>query len=150
MSADSPFDGEYVPSTAQWVADQVEEYERSGGTEGTQMHGYPTVVLTTLGAKSGVVRKSPVMRVSDGERYAVVASLGGAPDNPSWYGNLRAHPRVRLQDGPAVREYTARVAEGAERSEWWQRAVDAFPPYAEYQEKTDRVIPVVVLEPVGG
>ncbi|WP_019544603.1 nitroreductase family deazaflavin-dependent oxidoreductase [Streptomyces sulphureus] len=150
MSADSPFDGEYVPSATQWVADQVEEYERSGGTEGTQMRGYPTVVLTTLGAKSGVVRKSPVMRVSDGERYAVVASLGGAPVNPSWYGNLRAHPRVRLQDGPTVREYTARVAEGAERSEWWQRAVDAFPPYAEYQEKTDRVIPVVVLEPVDG
>lgn len=141
-------EGEYAPSTFDWVADQVSRYEASGGTEGTEIHGYPCVVLTTRGAKTGAVRKSPVIRVEDGGTYLAVASLGGAPNNPSWYHNLRANPQVQVQDGPQVGEYTARLAEGDERARWWDFAVSTFPQYAEYQTKTDRVIPVFVLEPV--
>lgn len=140
--------GEYVPSTSQWVRDQVEQYESSGGTEGTTMKGMPVVVLTTQGARSGKLRKSPVMRVEHDGRYAVVASLGGAPKNPSWYFNLRENPHVELQDGPRKGEMTAREVTGDEKRRWWDRAVEAFPDYAEYQKKTTREIPVFVLEPV--
>lgn len=140
--------GEYVPNTQKWVSDHVALYEGSGGTRGLTMNGRPTVVVTMRGAKSGAVRKVPLMRVSDGTRYAAVASMGGAPEHPVWYHNLVAHPdEVRVQDGPVVREYTARLVDGAERDAWWARAVDAYHEYADYQRKTDRVIPVFVLEP---
>ncbi|MEV7996694.1 nitroreductase family deazaflavin-dependent oxidoreductase [Streptomyces sp. NPDC086077] len=145
-----PLEGEYEPSPEQWVREQVELYESSGGTEGTTLldTGLPVVVLTTLGAQSGKIRKTPVMRVEHGGVYAVVASLGGAPKHPVWYHNVKAHPEVELQDGPVKRDMTAREVTGAEREAWWERAVAAFPPYADYQTKTDRVIPVFVLEPV--
>ena len=144
-----PLEGEYEPSPAQWVREQVELYESSGGTKGTTLRdtGLPVVVLTTLGARSGKLRKTPVMRVEHEGRYAAVASLGGAPRHPVWYHNIRAHPRVELQDGPVRRDMTAREITGEEKAEWWKRAVEAFPPYAEYQQKTDREIPVFVLEP---
>ncbi|MEV4646019.1 nitroreductase family deazaflavin-dependent oxidoreductase [Saccharopolyspora sp. NPDC049426] len=143
-----PLTGQYEPSPTEFVRDQVEKYESSGGTEGTTMHGLPVVVLTTKGAKSGKIRKAPVMRVEHDGRYAVVASLGGAPQNPVWYHNIRANPRVELQDGPQRKDYEARELSGEERELWWDRAVAAFPNYAEYQTKTDRTIPVVLLEPV--
>jgi deazaflavin-dependent oxidoreductase (nitroreductase family) len=144
-----PIQGEYAPSSAQWVRDQVEEYEESGGTRGTTLldTGLPVVVVTNLGAKSGKVRKTPVMRVEHDGKYAVVGSMGGAPKDPLWVGNLRANPRVELQDGTGKREMIAREVTGAERDAWWERSVAAFPPYAEYQQKTDRLIPVFVLEP---
>jgi deazaflavin-dependent oxidoreductase (nitroreductase family) len=142
-----PLQGEYEPSREQFVRDQVELYERSGGTEGTTMRGLPVIVLTSRGAKSGKIRKTPLMRVEHDGRYAVVASLGGAPKHPTWYHNLRADPHVELQDGPVKQDMTARELSGEERSQWWDRAVAAFPDYAEYQTKTDRVIPVFVLEP---
>ena len=143
-----PLTGEYAPSPTEFVRDQVETYERSGGTEGTTIRGLPVVVLTTKGAKSGKIRKTPVMRVEHDGRYAVVASLGGAPQNPVWYHNIRANPTVELQDGPVREDYVARELSGEERELWWDRAVAAFPDYAEYQTKTDRTIPVVLLEPV--
>ena len=143
-----PLTGEYEPSPTEFVRDQVEKYESSGGTEGTTMHGLPVVVLTVKGAKSGKIRKAPVMRVEHDGRYAVVASLGGASQNPVWYHNIRANPRVELQDGPERKDYEARELSGEERELWWDRAVAAFPNYAEYQTKTDRTIPVVLLEPV--
>ncbi len=145
-----PVDGEYEPSPAAWVRDQVEEYENSGGTQGTTLRdtGLPVVIVTNRGAASGKVRKTPVMRVEHDGRYAMVASKGGAPDNPLWYYNIRANPRVELQDGPDRQDMLAREVSGDERAEWWRRAVAAFPPYAEYQEKTARQIPVFVLEPV--
>lgn len=144
-----PLEGEYEPSPTQWVREQVELYESSGGTKGTTLRdtGLPVVVLTTLGARSGKLRKTPVMRVEHEGRYAAVASLGGAPKHPVWYHNIKAHPRVELQDGPVRRDMTAREITGEEKAEWWKRAVEAFPPYAEYQQKTDREIPVFVLEP---
>jgi deazaflavin-dependent oxidoreductase (nitroreductase family) len=140
--------GEYVPSTRPSTAKQVAEYERSEGREGNTMLGKPVVVVTMLGARSGKVRKVPVMRVEHAGRYAMVASQGGAPHHPGWHHNLLTNPDVELQDGPEPRPFRAHVAEGAEREEWWARAVEAFPNYASYQEKTDRVIPVFVLEPV--
>jgi deazaflavin-dependent oxidoreductase (nitroreductase family) len=140
-------DGEYEPSTQQWVRDQVERYEGSGGTDGTTLRGYPVILLTTRGAKSGKIRKTPLMRVEHDGRYAIVASLGGAPNHPVWYHNVVAQPQVRLQDGPTVRDMTAREVTGAEKAEWWDRAVAAFPDYADYQKKTEREIPVFVLEP---
>ncbi|HET8615599.1 MAG TPA: nitroreductase family deazaflavin-dependent oxidoreductase [Actinomycetales bacterium] len=143
-----PLTGEYEPSTQQWVRDQVELYESSGGTEGTTLRGRPVVVVTNRGARTGKLRKTPLMRVEHGGRYALVASRGGAPTHPLWYGNLLAEPHVELQDGPAKQDMVAREVHGAERDEWWQRAVEAFGDYAEYQKKTDRVIPVLVLEPV--
>jgi F420H(2)-dependent quinone reductase len=143
-----PLTGEYEPSPTEFVRDQVEKYESSGGTEGTTMHGFPVVVLTTKGAKSGKIRKTPLMRVEHDGRYAVVASLGGAPQHPVWYHNVRANPRVELQDGPQRGDYEARELSGEERELWWDRAVAAFPNYAEYQTKTERTIPVVLLEPV--
>ncbi|WP_326805606.1 nitroreductase family deazaflavin-dependent oxidoreductase [Streptomyces sp. NBC_01788] len=142
-------EGVYEPSPAQWVREQVELYESSGGTEGTTLWdtGLPVILLTTVGARSGRIRKTPLMRVEHEGRYAVVASQGGAPKHPFWYFNLKADPRVELQDGPVKQVMTAREATGAEKAQWWERAVAAFPPYAEYQEKTAREIPVFVLEP---
>jgi len=143
-----PVQGTYAPSPEQWVRDQVEEYESSGGTRGTTLRGLPVVVLTTVGASSGLVRKTPLMRVEHEGRYAIVASQGGAPKHPSWYRNVVADPHVELQDGPVRQDMTAREVTGEEKAQWWARAVQAYPPYADYQEKTDRQIPVFVLEPV--
>ena len=144
-----PLDGEYEPSPEKWVRDQVALYEGSGGTEGTTLRGMPVVVLTTRGAKSGRIRKNPLMRVEHDGAYAVVASQGGAPKNPTWYHNLVAEPRVELQDGPSRQDMTAREVTGAEKELWWERAVAAYPDYADYQLKTDRSIPVFVLESTG-
>ncbi|MBD8079110.1 nitroreductase family deazaflavin-dependent oxidoreductase [Cellulosimicrobium arenosum] len=143
-----PITGEYVPSPSERAATQVEQYESSGGTRGTTLNGRPVVVLTTIGARSGKVRKTPLMRVEHEGTYAVVASLGGAPKHPVWYHNVVANPRVELQDGPEVREYTAREVTGAEKDVWWERSVAAYPPYTDYQERTSREIPLFVLEPV--
>jgi deazaflavin-dependent oxidoreductase (nitroreductase family) len=142
-----PLSGEYQPSPEKWVRDQVELYEGSGGTEGTTMRGMPVVVLTTVGARSGKLRKTPLMRVEHDGTYAVVASQGGAPTHPLWYHNLRAHPRVELQDGTHKGDYLAREVTGEEKAIWWERAVAAYPDYAEYQTRTERQIPVFVLEP---
>ncbi|MGA5561167.1 nitroreductase family deazaflavin-dependent oxidoreductase [Streptomyces platensis] len=142
-----PLHGEYEPSPAQWVRDQVEEYEASGGQEGTTLRGMPVVILTTRGARSGKIRKSPLMRVEHDGAYAAVASMGGAPRHPVWYHNVVADPRVELQDGPVRQDMTAREVTGAEKALWWGRAVEAFPDYDDYQKKTDRQIPVFVLEP---
>jgi F420H(2)-dependent quinone reductase len=144
-----PVDGDYVPSPRAWVRDQVEEYESSGGTRGLTLRdtGLPVVIITNRGARSGKLRKTPVMRVEHDGRYAAVASQGGAPTHPFWYYNLRANPRVELQDGPRKQSMVAREVAGDERAHWWERAVAAYPPYAEYQQKTTRQIPVFVLEP---
>ena len=142
-----PLTGEYEPSTMEWARDQVALYESSGGTEGTTMMDLPVIILTTVGAKSGKIRKAPLMRVEHDGKYAAVASLGGAPKHPVWYYNVVANPHVELQDGPVRKDYTAREVTGDEKAAWWERAVAAYPPYAEYQEKTDRQIPVFVLEP---
>jgi F420H(2)-dependent quinone reductase len=120
----------------------------SGGAEGTELNGKPVILLTTVGAKTGKVRKTPLMRVEHNGEYAVVASLGGAPKNPVWYYNIKAHPRVELQDGSTTREYDAREVTGDEKATWWERAVAVWPDYAEYQKNTDRQIPVFVLTPV--
>jgi F420H(2)-dependent quinone reductase len=144
-----PLEGEYEPSSQQWVRDQVEEYESSGGTRGTTLRGVPVVVITSRGARSGKLRKNPVMRVEHDGIYAAVASKGGAPAHPSWYRNFVEHPLVELQDGPAKGDYRAREVSGDERTRWWARALEVWPDYAEYQTKTDREIPVFVLEPVG-
>jgi deazaflavin-dependent oxidoreductase (nitroreductase family) len=141
-----PLKGEYEPSRAQFVRDQVELYESSGGTEGTTLQDLPVVILTTLGAKSGKIRKVPVMRVEHDGSYAVVASMAGAPKHPVWYHNAVADPRVELQDGPVRKDMLAREVTGDEKAVWWARAVEAFPDYAEYQKNTDREIPVLVLE----
>lgn len=140
-----PLQGEYAPSPVPSIRKQAEDYERTGGKEGGTMMGLPVIVLTSLGASSGKIRKTPLMRVEHDGEYAVVASKGGAPDHPNWYHNLVAHPVVELQDGPERHDYTARVVTGEERDVWWQRCVDAFPQYADYAEKTDREIPVFVL-----
>ena len=144
-----PLNGEYEPSAASWARDQVNLYERSGGTQGTDLNGLPVIILTSLGARTGKVRKTPLMRVEHDGQYAVVASLGGAPKHPVWYYNLTANPHVELQDGPVRRDYLAREVHGAERDIWWERAVAAYPDYAEYQKNTDRTIPVFVLTPGG-
>ena len=143
-----PLQGEYAPSSAEWVRKQVEEIESSGGTRGTELRGMPVVIVTSVGHGSGKLRKNPVMRVEHDGSYAAVASKGGAPQHPSWYRNLVDHPLVELQDGPAKGDYTARELSGDERSVWWDRAVAVWPDYANYQTKTDREIPVFVLEPV--
>ncbi|NUK13064.1 nitroreductase family deazaflavin-dependent oxidoreductase [Streptomyces lunaelactis] len=142
-----PLEGEYEPSPHQWVRDQVALFEGSGGTKGTTMRGMPVIILTTRGAKSGKIRKAALMRVEHRGTYAVVASLGGAPKHPVWYHNVVADPRVELQDGPVRQDMTARQVTGEEKAQWWERAVAAYPDYAAYQEKTDRQIPVFVLEP---
>jgi deazaflavin-dependent oxidoreductase (nitroreductase family) len=139
--------GEYRPSPWDWVADQVQAYEATGGREGGTLEGKPVVVLTTHGRRTGAVRKSALMRVEHDGSYVVVASMGGAPTHPVWYLNLLADPRVTLQDGDSVLELRARTATPEERTEWWPRATAAWPAYDEYQTKTDREIPVVVLEP---
>jgi F420H(2)-dependent quinone reductase len=138
--------GEYEPSPEAWVRDQVAAYEASGGAEANTLRGVPVVVVTSIGAKSGKVRKNPVMRVEHDGAYALVASKGGAPSHPTWYHNLVGHPTVELQDGPEAQEFTVRIAEGAERADWWERAVAVWPDYADYQTKTDREIPVFVAE----
>jgi len=145
-----PADQDYEPSPIDWVREQVELYESSGGTRGTTLRdtGYPVVLLTLRGATSGKVRKTPLMRVEHQGRYAAVASQGGAPTHPVWYRNLLAHPRIELQDGPVTRTMLAREVTGEEKEIWWERAVAAFPPYADYQRRTDRQIPLLVLEPV--
>lgn len=138
---------EYAPSPSEWVRDQVELIESTGGEDGMVLMGMPVVLMFTIGAKTGKLRKVPLMRVEHDGKYAVVASLGGAPKNPVWYNNLVANPNVELQDGTVRGKYVAREIFGEERATWWERAVAAYPPYAEYQEKTDRVIPLFVLEP---
>jgi deazaflavin-dependent oxidoreductase (nitroreductase family) len=140
--------GEYAPSPSKWVRDQVEEYEGSGGTVGTTMREMPVVIVTTIGARSGKVRKVPLMRVEHDGEYAAVASMGGAPKNPVWYHNLVANPQVEVRDGTVVQQMTAREVTGAEKAIWWQRCVAAFPDYADYQAKTERQIPVFVLTPI--
>jgi F420H(2)-dependent quinone reductase len=140
-------EGEYEPSPWDWVREQVEAYERSGGREGNTLRdtGLPVVIVTSRGRHSGKVRKTPLMRVEHGGEYALVASMGGAPTHPVWYHNLMADPaNVTIQDGPEPFPVTVREASGDERAEWWERAVAAFPPYAEYQQKTERQIPVLV------
>ena len=142
-------EGEYEPSPSEWVRDQVEQFEASNGAEANILRGHPEwpiVVITSRGAKSGKLRKNPVMRVEHDGAYAAIASKGGAPEHPVWYHNFLAHPEVDLQDGPEKHTYRARVAEGEERAEWWERSVAQFAPYAEYEAKTDREIPVFVLE----
>jgi deazaflavin-dependent oxidoreductase (nitroreductase family) len=141
-----PLTGEYEPSTSAWAREQAELYEASGGTEGTDMNGMPVIILTTVGAKTGKLRKTALMRVEHDGVYAVVASLGGAPKHPVWYFNTVEHPHVELQDGPTKRDYVAREVSGDEKTLWWSRAVAAYPPYEDYQNNTDRQIPVFVLE----
>ena len=141
-------EGEYVPSPRKGSRDQVSEIERTGTTDSVDIMGLPVVLLTMVGAKSGAIRKVPLMRVEHDGLYAAVASLGGAPEHPQWYWNLRRKPELDLQDGTVVTRRRARELEGPEREAWWERCVAAFPPYASYQRKTDRLIPVFVLEPV--
>jgi deazaflavin-dependent oxidoreductase (nitroreductase family) len=143
-----PLAGEYEPSPTGWARKQAELYEASGGTAGTTVEGKPVVVLTTIGNTTGKLRKTPLMRVEHDGRYAVVASLGGAPQHPVWYHNVVAEPHVELQDGPVRQDMTAREVFDDEKATWWARAVEVWPAYAGYQTKTDRVIPLFVLEPV--
>ena len=142
-----PLQGEYGPGTLEWSRKQADLIEASGGIEGTEMNGMRVIVVTSVGNRTGKLRKTPVMRVEHDGRYAAVASLGGAPKHPVWYYNLIVNPHVEVQDGRVKQDMTAREVFGDEKAEWWERAVAAYPPYAEYQEKTDRVIPVFVLEP---
>jgi F420H(2)-dependent quinone reductase len=144
-----PLDGEYEPSAEGWVREQVELYESSGGTQGTTLRdtGMPVVIVTNRGVHSGKLRKTPLMRVEHDGRYLAVGSQGGAPEDPAWVANVRAEPLVELQDGPVKQDMTVRELSGVEREEWWARAVEAFPPYARYKERTERVIPVFLLEP---
>lgn len=142
-----PLQGEYAPSTSDWAREQAEKYEASNGEVGGDLRGMPVIVLTTVGAKSGMLRKTALMRVEHDGEYAVVASLGGAPKNPVWYYNIVKEPHVELQDGAVKKDYRAREISGDERALWWERAVAAYPPYADYQQKTDREIPLFVLEP---
>lgn len=139
-----PLSGEYAPSTSDWAREQAEQYEANGGAD-VDMRGMAIIVLTSLGARTGKLRKTALMRVEHDGEYAVVGSLGGAPKNPVWVYNLRTNPQVELQDGPVRHDYVAREASGQEREVWWERAVAAFPNYAEYQTKTERIIPVFVL-----
>ncbi|WP_107706135.1 nitroreductase family deazaflavin-dependent oxidoreductase [Nocardioides allogilvus] len=140
--------GTYVPSATEWVRKNVEEYEVSNGEKGGTLPGtdYPIVVVTSVGRKSGDLRKNPVMRVERDGAYLAVASKGGAPENPEWYANFVAHPEVEVQDKAEKHTYTARLLEGAERADWWELAVATWPTYASYQEKTDREIPLFLLE----
>jgi deazaflavin-dependent oxidoreductase (nitroreductase family) len=140
--------GTYEPSKQPWVRDQVEEYESSGGRRATTLRdtGDPVVVITSVGAKSGNLRKNPVMKVERDGKYVAIASKGGAPDNPEWYHNLVAHPEVEVQDGPEKHTYSVRLLTGDERTEWWEYSVATWPTYGEYQKKTDREIPVFLLE----
>jgi deazaflavin-dependent oxidoreductase (nitroreductase family) len=139
-----PLTGEYAPSTSDWAREQAEAYEATGGAG--EMRGMAIIVLTSVGAKTGKLRKTALMRVEHDGEYAVVGSLGGAPKNPVWVYNLRKEPHVELQDGAEKHDYLAREVSGDERAVWWERSVAAFPNYAEYQLKTERVIPVFVLK----
>lgn len=142
-------EGEYIPSPAEWVRKQVELYESSGGTQGTELRGLPVVLVTHRGQRTGAVRKTPLMRVAvEGGAYVLVGSRGGAPEHPQWVHNLRAHPEVELRDGTSVRSMRVREVEGDERARLWQAAVAAFAPYAEYEQKTSRLIPLFLAEPV--
>jgi deazaflavin-dependent oxidoreductase (nitroreductase family) len=141
-----PLTGDYAPSTSDWARKQAELFEATNGEQGAELRGMPIIVLTSIGAKTGKLRKNALMRVEHDGQYAVVASLGGAPKNPVWYYNLKANPHVELQDGPTKRDYLAREIFGEEKALWWERAVEAYPPYADYQLKTERQIPVFVLE----
>jgi F420H(2)-dependent quinone reductase len=143
-----PLEGEYAPSPWDWSREQAEKYAESSGADAADMKGMPIILLTTVGAKTGKLRKTPLMRVEHNGEYACVASLGGAPKNPVWYYNIAKNPRVELQDGSDTRDYDAREVFGDEKSVWWERAVQAYPDYADYQTKTDRQIPVFVLTPV--
>lgn len=143
-----PLTGDYEPSTSDWARENAELYMSSGGTEGTELKGKPVVLLTTVGAKTGKIRKTPLMRVEHDGQYAVVASLGGAPNHPVWYHNITKNPRVELQDGTQSGDYTAREVYGEEKALWWRRAVEVWPDYADYQRKTEREIPVFVLTPI--
>jgi deazaflavin-dependent oxidoreductase (nitroreductase family) len=137
----------YIPSTSGWVRDQVATIEETGDTRSVSVLERPVVMLTMRGRRTGGIRKVPLMRVEHGGVYAAVASMGGAPDHPQWYRNLVADPNITLQDGTESWPAVAREVTGEEREQWWERCVAAYPPYADYQEKTDRLIPVLVLEP---
>ena len=142
---------EYIPSPSEWVADQVELYEGSGGTDGLTLRdtGLPVIIVTNTGRKTGAIRKTPLMRAMDGSNYILVASQGGAPKNPRWYANLKADPNVEIRDETQVHSMRVReVLDSVERKRLWDIAVEAFPPYQEYQEKTDRVIPVFIAETI--
>jgi F420H(2)-dependent quinone reductase len=146
-----PLEGEYEPSPVDWVRDQVELYERTGGREGNVQRatGLPVVIITVRGRKSGKLRKIPLMRVEHDGKYAIVASKGGAPQHPKWYKNVKANPDVMLQDGPEPFDAGARELHGEERELWWRHAVEAFPPYADYKKRTERLIPVFLIERKG-
>jgi deazaflavin-dependent oxidoreductase (nitroreductase family) len=144
-----PLTGEYAPSSAGWARKQAERYEATSGAEAADLRGRPVVVLTSVGAKTGKLRKTALMRVEHDGVYAVVASLGGAPRHPAWYHNLKANPHVELQDGPTKRDYLAHEATSDEKAVWWARAVATWPDYAKYQTKTTRQIPVFVLQAIG-
>jgi len=140
-----PLEGEYAPSTSSWARKQAEAFEASAGAKSNTIQGRPIVLVTNVGAKSGKLHKTPLMRVEHDGEYLIVASKGGSHEHPRWYYNVRAHPHVELQDGAEKHDYVARELEGAERETWWARAVEAYPPYAEYQTRTDRLIPVFLL-----
>ena len=143
-----PLTGEYAPGTSSWARKQAEAYEASDGARSAHLRGKPIIVLTSVGAKSGLLRKTALMRVEHEGEYALVASMGGAPKHPVWYHNLKADPEnVTVQDGPEPFDVTVREVTGDERAEWWERSVAAYPPYAEYQTRTDRLIPVLVATP---
>ncbi|WP_446663827.1 nitroreductase family deazaflavin-dependent oxidoreductase [Flexivirga sp. B27] len=143
-----PLQGEYAEEKTGWVKDQLAKIDESGTTESVGINGMQVVVFTMRGAKSGKLRRVPLMRVEHNGTYAAVASKGGAPEHPAWYHNIKANPDVEVQDGTESHDAVAREITGAERDEWWERAVAAFPPYATYQSKTDRQIPVFLVEPV--
>ena len=143
-----PLEGDYAPSTADWARRQAERYETTNGAQAADLRGRPVIVLTSVGAKTGKLRKTALMRVEHDGVYAVVASLGGAPKHPVWYHNLKANPHVELQDGPTKRDYLAREVTGDEKATWWARAVETWPDYEKYQRKTTREIPVFVLESI--
>jgi deazaflavin-dependent oxidoreductase (nitroreductase family) len=147
MLVDMSTEAEYAPSPMSYVADMVEKIEQAGTTN-VIVQGKGVVLLTMRGAKTGKIRKVPLMRVEHDGQYAVVASLGGAPKHPVWYYNLKAEPKLQLQDGEVTSEFVARELDGEEREQWWARSVEAWPDYAEYQTKTDRILPVFLLEPV--
>ncbi|KRC65668.1 nitroreductase [Aeromicrobium sp. Root236] len=143
-----PLTGEYAPSTSDWAREQAELFESTNGAEGNTLQGRPIILLTTLGATSGKLRKTALMRVEHDGQYAIVASRGGAPKHPSWYYNVVNAPLVELQDGPVRKDYVPRELSGEERDIWWARALEVWPDYANYQKKTDRIIPVFLLTPV--
>ena len=144
-----PLTGDYEPGTSAWARKQAELYEATNGEKGGDLRGRPIIVLTSVGARTGKLRKTALMRVEHEGTYAVVASMGGAPQNPVWYYNLKTNPHVELQDRATRRDYTAREVMGDEKAIWWERAVEAWPDYAGYQKRTERQIPLFVLEPMG-